>query len=169
MIDKLLEFITNFWNELMPFFIINDYEQAIILRGGKFKKQLNSGWYLKYPFYDTVISAIVTKNTFHVANVNVTTLDGKTISVGPIIEYDVADVKKYLLDVNEAISNAHDVARGIIADYLTDCVWEDVKKKTTLTEIKKKLKTEFSLMGINVTKVLFGDISITRVFTLFRE
>jgi hypothetical protein len=121
------------------------------------------------PLADYTMTVIVTRDTYHVANVSVTTTDGKTISVGVIIEYEITDVKKYFLDVNEAQSNAHDITRGLVADYLSDCEWIDVKKKTTLTQIKNKLKPQMESMGMNVTQVMFGDIVQSKVFTIFKE
>jgi regulator of protease activity HflC (stomatin/prohibitin superfamily) len=136
---------------------------------GRYKKNLIKGINFKMPLMDYTMTVIVTKDTYHVANVNVTTIDGKTISVGSIVEFNIVDVKKYFLDVNEAQSNAHDITRGVIADYLSDCEWEEVKKKTTLTQIKNKLKPQMEAMGMNITQVMFGDIAQSKVFTVFKE
>ena len=77
--------------------------------------------------------------------------------------------KKYLLEANEAAGNIHDISRGVIADYLTDCDWEEIKKKTTLTKIKNALKNECDDMGLVIHKVYFGRIVTTRMFTVFKE
>ena len=170
LIIKTLEWLADKWHEyLSPYVIMRDYESGVLLRLGRYKKNLKTGVNWKLPFIDEVHSVVITTNTFHVANVNVTTTDQKTISVGVIIEYDITDVKKYLLDVNEAESNAHDIARGVIASHLTDCSWEDVKLKPTATAIKNKLKKQFDDMGINIHQLIFGDITQSRVFTVFRE
>lgn len=169
MLDKLIDILVAIWDNLNPFIVINEYEKGVLLRYGIFKKELDKGLHFKIPFADTVLRAIIRTNTFHIATVNVTTLDGKTISVGAMVEYDIFDIHKFLLEFNESESNAHDLTRGIIADYLQDCSWEDCKKKPTLTKIKNKLKDIYADMGMNVTKVLFGDICISRVYTVFKE
>lgn len=167
---RVFQWIAEIWSQhLSPFVVLSDYEEGVILRMGKYQKNLVKGVNFKMPLMDYTMTVVVTKDTYHVANVNVTTIDGKTISVGSIVEFNIVDVKKYFLDVNEAQSNAHDITRGIIADYLSDCEWEEVKKKTTLTQIKNRLKPQMEAMGMNVTQVMFGDIAQSRVFTIFKE
>lgn len=141
----------------------------MLLRLGKYSRDLETGWNWKLPLIDEVHTVITTTDTFHVAAVDITTLDGKQVSVEPIVKFEIVDPKKYLLDVNAAADNLHDVTRGIIADYLTDCEWEEIKKKTTLTEIKNKLKGECDEIGVKVYKVYFGRIVTTKMFTVFKE
>jgi regulator of protease activity HflC (stomatin/prohibitin superfamily) len=170
LIIRTLEWLADKWHEyLSPYVILRDYEGGVLLRLGKYKNNLKTGVNWKLPIIDEVHTVITTTNTFHVANVNITTTGGETISVGVIIEYDITDVKKYILDVNEAESNAHDIARGVIASCLTEYTWEDVKQKTTATVVKNKLKKQFDDMGINIHQLIFGDVAKTRVFTIFRE
>jgi len=167
---RLLQWLAEIWSQhLSPFVVLSDYEEGVVLRMGRYKKNLVKGINFKMPLMDYTMTVIVTKDTYHVSNVNVTTSDSKTISVGAIVEFEIVDVKKYFLDVNEAQSNAHDITRGVIADYLSDCDWSEVKQKTTLTKIKNKLKPQMETMGMNITQVMFGDIAQSRVFTIFKE
>ncbi|MEI6186987.1 MAG: SPFH domain-containing protein [Alphaproteobacteria bacterium] len=167
---RLLQWLAEVWfQHLSPFIVLCDYEEGVILRMGKYKKNLVKGINFKIPLMDATMTTIVTKDTYHVANVNVTTIDGKTISVGAIVEFEITDIRKFFMDINEAHSNAHDITRGVIADYISDIEWIEVKKKTTLTQIKNKLKPQMEAMGMSVTQIMFGDIAQSRVFTVFKE
>lgn len=167
---RLLEWMMEKWeNYLSPVMLLRSYESGVLMRNGKYKKDLSIGWNFKLPLIDEVHTVIKTVDTFHVAAVDLTTLDGKQVSVEPIIKFEIVDPKKYIIDVNEASGNIHDITRGIIADYLTDCEWEDIKKKTTLTAIKNALKNDCDEMGIKIFKVYFGRIVTTRMFTVFKE
>jgi len=161
--------IEKFKDYLSPIVILRCYEGGVLLRLGKYKHPLKVGINLKLPFIDEVHTCIVTVDTFHVSPIEITTLDQKQVSVEPIIKFEIVDTKKYLLDVNEAAGNIHDIARGVIADYLTDCNWEDIKKRSTLTAIKNKLKSECEEMGVRLFQVYFGRIVTTRMFTVFKE
>lgn len=167
---KLFEWVMEKWRDyLSPLILLRSYESGVLLRNGHYKKDLHTGWNFKYPIIDNIHTVIRTIDTFHVVAVDITTLDSKQVSVEPIIKFEITDPKKYLIDVNQAADNLHDIARGIIADYLTDCEWEDIKKKTTLTAIKNALKSEFDEMGVKVYKVYFGRIVTTRIYTVFKE
>lgn len=171
MLDKLIDIVISFSEQINPFVIIDSYEAGIHVRLGRKKRDLNVGFHflpLKVLFIDKVLTVHIKRDTFRVSNVNVTTIDGKNISVGAIIEYEVTDPTLFLMEANDAISNMHDIARGVIADYLTDCTWEEVKQKSTITSIKNKIKPSFLEIGVTVKRVLFGDISQSRTFTIFK-
>lgn len=167
---RIFEWIAEIWRDyLSPVLVLRCYEGGVLLRLGTYRKNLKEGINFKLPLIDEVHVVITTIDTFHISPVDITTLDNKQVSVEPIIKFDITDPKKYLVDVNEAAGNIHDIARGIIADYLTDCTWDDIKKKTTLTAIKNALKKECDDMGINIYKVYFGRIVTTKMYTIFKD
>lgn len=170
MLDSLLQWLQRIWDSINPFVIIDQYEGAILLRMGKKKRDLTTGFHflpLKIVLIDKVLSKIVTRDTISLIDVHITTSDGKTVSVGTIIDLEVVDVSTFLLDFNDADSNMKDVCRGVVTDYLTDISWEEMKKKSTLTAIKNKLKNKLSEMGVNVHQVYFSSMVLTRAFTIF--
>jgi len=167
---RIFEWIAEIWRDyLSPVLVLRCYEGGVLLRLGTYRKNLKEGINFKIPLIDEVHVIITTIDTFHISPVDITTIDNKQVSVEPIIKFDIIDPKKYLVDVNEAAGNIHDIARGIIADYLTDCTWDDIKKKTTLTAIKNALKKECDDMGINIYKVYFGRIVTTKMYTIFKD
>lgn len=167
---RLLEWLGDKWEtNLAPYCIINDYEGGVLMRLGKFHKELKTSWNWKIPLVDSIITTNIKTNTFEIQNVNVTTSDNKTITVSGVIEFEITDVKSYLIDYNDSDTNVVDLAKGIISNYLTDCEWEDIKTKPTLTKIKNKLKNRFSEMGVDVKDFMFGSISTTRTFTLIKD
>lgn len=158
-----------FKDYLSPVVVLRCYESGVSLRLGRYRHNLKEGVNWKIPFVDEVHIVIKSVDTFHVQPIDITTIDQKQVSVEPIIKFDIVDPKKYLIDTNEAVGNIHDISRGIIADYLSDCEWESIKKKTTLTAIKNALKKECDEMGINIYKVYFARIVTTKVYTVFKE
>lgn len=167
---KLFEWIGEFWREsVSPIVILKTYEAGVLLRLGIYKHDLKEGVNFKIPLIDLIHTANKAIDTFHVSPVDITTLDGKQVSVEPIIKFDIVDPKKFLLDVNNGSDNLHDISRGIIADYLSDCNWDDIKERKTLTAIKNALKSECDELGVKVYKVYFGRIVTTKIFTVFKE
>lgn len=152
-----------FEHYVLPFIIIRVYERGVILTFGKNPKPLNPGIRFKIPFIQEIITDIVTNDTLQAGCVHVTTIDGKTILVSPIIEYVIDDIIKWVIETNEARTNLHDISRSITADYLTDLTWDECKKKGTLTGIKNKLNKRVESMGATVTQMMFGDIVQNRI------
>lgn len=168
--QKIFEYI----DQIFPFVIIDQFEHGILMRNGKKKKNLKKGFHflpLKIIFVDKVLTVLKEKDTFD-ANVNVTTIDGKTISVTVVVEFSIdtdKDADNYLLYTNDAPSNAKDLTSAISAEQLCECEWEEIKKKTIRTQIKNKLKEPLEDLGMNIRKVLFKNIVITRALTIFNN
>ena len=98
MFDKLLDFILEIWDSLLPIFIVNDYQQAVVLRMGKFKSVKESGWHYKIPVMDVPIVQDVVTTTIGSPAQSLVTLDRKEVTVESIIKYSIEDVKKYSLE-----------------------------------------------------------------------
>lgn len=167
--EWLREILSQSLDYLKFFVIVNDYEEALLLSWGKFKLVRTKGTYLKWPIRDFYYHVIVTKDTLSIDEVNLTTADNQTISVGCVIEFSVKDSKKFLIDTNEAPGNMRDIARGVISNTLEDLTWEDVKKKTTLNAIRRKLTTKYEDMGVEVRDVLFTDKCKSFVLKVFTD
>ena len=156
-------------SKISPGFFVNQYQGGILLRRGIYKRDLKAGWNFKLPIIDRFLTCVTTLETAFITNVNITTKDTKACTVSACFEYNVTDCKKYLLDTNDAPTNIKDVGMGCIADALIDSDWEEISKRKTINEIKRTLNKELSTYGVSVTRFWFTDITITRVFTLFRQ
>lgn len=156
-------------HKVSPLFFVNQYQGGVLLRSGKYHKDLKHGWNFKLPVTDRFLTCTTTLETAFISNVNITTKDNKPCTVSASFEYRIEDCKKYLLDTNDAPTNIKDVGMGCIADSLIDTTWDDISKRKTMNEIKRTLNKELSTYGVLVTRFWFTDITITRVFTLFNQ
>ena len=153
-----------FQDYILPFIIIPVYERGVRLRVGKNPTVLSAGWHWKIPFLDHVHTCIITIDTMATHAVHLTTKDNKTITVTPVIEFEIEDALKWIIYTNDAITNLHDLARGEVADYLSDTNWEDCTKKPTATAIKNKLANKVKDMGAKIHRVVLADIAVSKVF-----
>ena len=48
MFDKLIDFIIDFIDQIIPVKVLKEYQQGVLFRFGKFKKILKVGIHLKY-------------------------------------------------------------------------------------------------------------------------
>lgn len=167
--ERILEFISQFFEYLKPWVLIEEFEEGVLLRWGKYKKTLKKGIYFKFPISDFSYSAIVSTDTLEITNVNITSADGQTISTGFVIEYTIKDVKKFLIDTNDAKSNMKDLAKGVVSNQLEDINWENIRKKTTINAIKRELSKKYEELGVSVKDVLFTDKCKSRAIKLFNN
>jgi regulator of protease activity HflC (stomatin/prohibitin superfamily) len=162
-LDKLFDILKDAWNDFKPVLFINQYQSGVILRAGKYKRNLSPGWHLRIPFIDDYHIDIVTIDTMVTKAVHITTLDDKTITAVPIIEYTIDNIKKFLIDTNDARTNIHDITRAYVSDYLTDCTWEECKLKRTTNQLTKKIADQCISMGVTISRVMLSDLCVSRV------
>ena len=163
----MVEFLRWVWEQferyILPFTIIHIYERGVKLTFGKNPIPTKCGLVFKVPFMHEVYTETVTPNTLQAKCVHVTTIDGKTVLVSPAIEYIIEDVVKWIVETNDAITNLHDILRYETADHITELTWDECKKKSTCTDIRRELNKKAFEMGARIIRVMFTDISQSRV------
>ena len=170
MFDKIFEILAQLWGHFVPIEVIKQYEKGVRLRFGKLKDpDMNPGLHFKIPFVDEIVRVVVTVDTLEINPITITTTDNITVIIGAVLEFEINNINKYIIETNEARSNAHDICRGIMADYLTDRTWIECKDKKTIRTIIKLLTKKFEEMGIKVISLIFTDMCVTRSYKLFEE
>lgn len=165
MFDWIGNKFDEFWNSI-KFITIYDFEEGVLYRNGKFRKKMHPGIHPRIPFFDDYRKVNIRSETFQIAPINITTTDGKTISVSATYERHIHDSIRFIQQFNGPDGNLHDLSRGIMANYLTECTWEQTKTKDTQAVILNRLTEECNRMGVTVTKFAITDIALSRMFII---
>lgn len=169
MSDWLKDILSKFFDYLIFWALVNEYEGGLILRNGKLHKILDPGLHFKCPFIDVLLVANIKADTFEVEPVTITTLDAKNISIGLMIDYEVTDVVKFLLENNESIGNMQHKSRGELSDFLEEKNWMDIKKKTTKNALKNRLSDQYEKLGVKINDLRFTNKVECRVYKVFNK
>lgn len=167
MFDKLITLIQQFVNELNPIFIIDQWEEAVVLRNGKFLKTVKPGLYYKRPFFDSVWKHTTITQSIDIPPQSVTTADNKNVVVKGIIRFTITDIKAFLLTITQPQDVLTDTTGGMIRDIIEDTRWEgiiDIDKKLT-SEVGKFVKK----WGIKVEKVTLTDLQIANSIRIIQD
>jgi regulator of protease activity HflC (stomatin/prohibitin superfamily) len=169
MFDKLIEIITNWWLQLTPIIIIRDYEEAVLLRFGKFKTVFKPGIHFKIPLFDEVIDQHVVITTLSLNAQSLYTKDYQNIVVKGVIKYKISDVKTFLLEVYDAQDALSDMSQSIIKNVImsmtiVECT--DIELDNVLT---KKVRVEAKKWGVEVQQVTLTDLAPIRSYRLIND
>lgn len=168
MFDKLIDFLIEMIDRLMPVFIVNQFDAGILLRRGLFVKTVIGGIYFKIPFLDEVYTHTIVPTTLSLPTQSLMTRDKKHIVVKAIIKYKVSDVKKLLLEVYDAVDAISDTTQGIIKDVIMDL--ELVAIDSSVDDIiTTKSKKEADKWGIRIMEVTLTNIGEIKSIRLFNE
>lgn len=167
MFDKLISLIQQFINELNPIFIIDEWEEAVVLRFGKFSRTVKPGIYFKVPFFDAVWKHTVITQSIDIPPQSVTTADNKNVVVKGIIRFTIPDIKTFLLTINQPQDVLTDTTGGMIREIIEDTAWSsiiDIDKKLT-SEVGKFVKR----WGIKVEKVTLTDLQVANSIRVIQD
>lgn len=165
---SIIAWIQSIWDHFKPLVFVLQYERGILFRFGKFIKVLDPGPHFKIPFIDDYHLENVKTDTLNIAPVSITTLDGKTISIGCEFDFTIDDIVLALVETNDWRSNLHDICLGIMSDHLEDCNWEDIKKKIVKNQISKRIEKRAAEMGVTLSNFNFTDKATTKALTLYK-
>lgn len=167
MFDKLITLIQQFLDDLNPIFIIDQWEEAVVLRNGKFLKTVKPGLYCKRPFFDSVWKHTVITQSIDIPPQSVTTADNKNVVVKGIIRFNITDIKSFLTTITKPEDVLTDTTGGMIRDIIEDTAWVDI------VEIDNRLTTEVAKFvkkwGIKVEKVTLTDLQIANSIRIIQD
>lgn len=162
MFDKLIDWLLEIWDKIVPFIIIPYYDRGVRLRYGIPKETLEPGFHWKWPLIDDIPTMMVKTKTMSPDAQILTTKDNKSIIARVAIKYEIEDVRKALLEVNDPIDALKDMVQGITRDKIIDKEWIECNTSKLAPEISRPAKAEAKRWGISILEVTLTDLSITR-------
>jgi len=169
MFDKLIEIISNWWLQITPIIIIRDYEEAVLLRFGKFKSVLKPGMHFKIPMFDEVIDQHVVVTTLSLDAQSLYTKDKQNIVVKAVIKYKISDVKVFLLEIYDAQDALSDMSQGIIKNVIMSMSMDECTDSELDNTLTKKVRVEARKWGVEVQQVTLTDLAPIRSYRLIND
>ena len=169
MFDRLIDFLLQFIDQLLPVTPVNQTDKGVRLRFGKFKQVVDPGWHFKIPFVDEVVKHTVLWTTMSLTSQSLTTKDGKDVVVKGIIKYRIADIETFLLEVWDAVDAISDMTQGIIFDIVKEKTWDELQTSDLKPLITRKVRNEAKRWGIEVETVTLSDLAKIKSIRLLND
>jgi regulator of protease activity HflC (stomatin/prohibitin superfamily) len=169
MFDKLIELITNWIEQVLPVFIVRQYEMAVVLRNGKYKKTYHPGIYYKRPFFDEVITQHVVITTLSLPSQSLYTKDKQNIVVKGVVKYKIADVKTFLLEVYDAQDAISDMTQSIIKNIVMGKTLDECVDSEIDNTLSKKARVEAKKWGVDIQQVTLTDLAPIKSFRIIND
>lgn len=157
MLDKLIEQLIKFSKDILPYFIIEQWNEAVVLRFGKFHKVAKPGFHFKIPFFDSVWETEIITQSLDMNPQSITTADGKNIVVKAIIRFSVIDTKTYITSIMKPHDVLVDTTQGMIREIIEETRWYELVGVDT--ELTSKVGKFMRRWGIKVEKVTLTDLA----------
>jgi regulator of protease activity HflC (stomatin/prohibitin superfamily) len=169
MFDKLIQFLLEQINNIIPIATIHQYQNGVLYKFGKYAKTLNPGWHFKFPYINTYSRINTVDTTMLLPAISVTTNDNKQFIVRGSIGYRIIDVAAYFNNVYDAVNALSD--RGCVilretAMYMNSQEFRETDLNSIVYPILQNLVEKY---GIEL--IYFSLISLTegRSYRIFHE
>jgi regulator of protease activity HflC (stomatin/prohibitin superfamily) len=166
MFERVLDFIATSWNILRPLIVVSDYEGGVVLRFGRYNREITPGLNWKIPLADNAIITSTVTTTMALRPQTLTTKDDLTIVLSAIVKYHISDVRAYLLDIWDSADVLNDLTLGAIREIIASVNYEDLSGSLIEEEVLKTIKDEASRYGVDIHKVTFSDLGKVRSLRL---
>lgn len=169
MFDRLIDLITEFLEQLLPFFVIREFEEAVVLRFGKFHKSVRAGFHWRIPFVDEYMEQHVVVTTINLAPQSLYTKDKQNLVVKGVIKYRISDIETFILEVYDAQDAISDMTQSIIKNIIMDKTLEECIDTEIDNTLTKKARVEAKKWGVEIQQVTLTDIAPIKSFRIIND
>jgi regulator of protease activity HflC (stomatin/prohibitin superfamily) len=170
MLDRLVDLFVEFFALFQIYVFIDEYERGVVLRCGKYHRTIGPGLRWIVPFgFEQVLYDNVVPTTTNLGVQSLHTRDDKHINIQCGLLWKITDIKKILLEVEDADDVLTDAATGQLSDMVADNDWDSIRQPDFAKRLKSRIQGQAREWGIRVMRVYISDCSRTRAIRLWHE
>lgn len=171
MFDKLVDLIIEFIQLFHFMVVVTEYEKGVHLRLGKFLRVLEPGPHFLIPFaVDQVLREAVVPTTHSLGDEATVTRDGKTAAFHAVVTYQVRDIRKALLDVNDTDHAVRDACAGEIGKLMRERTWEELQhSEALLDDLTAVCRKRGFRYGIEIMSVQLASLALAKNIRLMQR
>ena len=152
----------NFGELFRWFFILQPWEQALRIRAGRRVRKFTGGMHFRIPFVDTVFRQNTRTRISGVKASNVTTTDGRTITVAGAIEYEILDIAPLYERLHNAEETIGQNVQSILAAYIINHAFADCTPEKIMGHVSETMN--LTQWGLSRGRFLLTDFAVVRTY-----
>ncbi|MFQ6064190.1 MAG: SPFH domain-containing protein [Candidatus Bathyarchaeia archaeon] len=126
--------------------INKEWEEAIILRFGKFQRLVGLGFFFKWPLAESFLKQDKRIITLDVSRQEVMTKDNISVSVDAVVFMKVVNTKDSLVNIQNVWNSAMKYAQTTMRDVVGDVELDELLAQATVINMVRRKMTIFSKM-----------------------
>ena len=165
--DRFIEFILQIWESIVPCTVLDEYERGVVLRWGRFDREIGPGFHWLFPpiMYRALTEVVVVQPHNLVAQ-SLTTSDDIPMVISAVITSRVENVTKLLLEVEGREQAISDVTLGVVASCVAKATYDEVRQDAFRQTVLKEVRRLARKYGVEVLNVQFSDLQRCRSLRL---
>jgi regulator of protease activity HflC (stomatin/prohibitin superfamily) len=148
----------------LPFTVaINkEWEEAIVLRFGKFQRLVGSGFFFKWPFAESFLKQDKRIITLDVSRQEVMTKDNISVSVDAVVFMKVVNTKDSIVNIQNVWNSVMKYAQTTMRDVVGDVELDELlaRRDEIANKIEKIVERETSDWGVDIISVNLQTVEL---------
>lgn len=169
MFERIFDWIDRGWGHLKPFFVVDAYELAGVLRFGVFHRSAAPGLHWKIPFAEHPVEITACVTTVRLPAQPLTTKDDVAVTIASIVKYQVVDVEPYITGIFDQHDVLCDVTMGAIRRLVASANYVDLVVTPPEAEVLRAVRAEVNKYGFKVHGVTFTAFTRARPIMLIQQ
>ncbi len=169
MFERLIDLLLGFYEQVIPFVVVAQYEDGVILRLGIFHRRAHAGLNFKIPFVEDVLTTENVTTTMDLTPQTLTTADHKPVVVTAIVKYRIKDVKLFLLEIYDSIDVINDVVQGNVRRVVSAIQANQINDTNIEKDVLTYSRRDISKYGVYIEKVTFRDAAKVKSLRLITD
>lgn len=166
MFDRILDWIDKGWGWIKPFFIVDAFEKAAVLRFGVVNRAAEPGFHWKIPFCEQPFEVTACETTVRLPSQPLTTKDDRQVTVASIVKYKVVDVVAYVTKIHDQNDVLCDVTMGAIRRHIAERNYDDLIATLPEDKVATVVRRAVHKYGFEVVDVTFTAFTRARPIML---
>lgn len=166
MFERIFDFIAGMWEGLLPFTVIHQFEEGVVLRLGKFNRTLKPGLHLVWPVIEFVMTDAVVVRTEMLGHQSLVTSDGKQVIVNTVVTSKIFDIEAALLRVEGVDDALTDACSGTVAAMVQQATWDELIDHEFNEALTEECGEKAAMFGILITNVQLCDLTTSKTIRL---
>lgn len=167
MMAEWLQTLVQFLKSLKFLVTVQDWEGAILMRAGRFKRVLDPGVRLKWPLLDRVWDTSLLAGTTDIGPLPLVTRDGYAVTASAVVTWEVGNVHRFLTTCQDPKEVIHDAASGELAHAVLANDWDIIRAEPFIGSVALNVRDTLRQYGIRVLRMRWTGLSQVRPTVLW--
>lgn len=142
--------------------INKEWEEAIILRFGKFQRLVGPGFFFKWPYVETFLKQDKRITTLDISRQDVMTKDNISVTVDAVVFMKIVNTKDSLVNIRNVWDSVMKMAQTTMRDVVGDVELDELlaRRDEVATKIANIIDRETAEWGVDITSVNLQTVEL---------
>lgn len=161
MFERLIDLLIEFAQLFQVFVYVDHYDEAVVLRFGKYHRTLKPGAHWVAPFgIEDLIDVNVKPEPMYLDTQSLHTEDEFAINIQVGLVYEVFNPKAFLLDYAESADQVAMLTAGVVAETVHNTKWGTMRDSNDwLRRVQTRANSSIRVRGAKITKMVVQDLA----------